>query len=169
LLWGASLAVLLATAVVARPLPDWPAAWNRVPWPGTRRARRVLLGSIAGVLLLAAVARLAALGSVPVGFNADEGDRGASAIALLRGDVPRNVFASGWYYISNVYFSMLAITMKIIGIGYVQARVVGAVSGWLTLVVVVWIGLRNFGHRVALLTALLGAPLAVMLQFSRET
>ena len=93
----------------------------------------------------------------------------ASALSLLSGEAPRNMFASGWFYISNVYFWLLAGVMKLFGVGVAEARLLGAVAGWLTLVVVVAIAYRNFGHRMALLTAVLGSALGVMLQFSRET
>lgn len=168
-LWVASLAALLVTAIVTRPLPTWPAAWTAERWPASKRYQRVLLGSVAVFLVIGVLARFVNLDDVPLGINADEGDRGASAMSLLSGEANRNLFASGWFYISNVYFWLLAGVMKVLGVGYVQARVLGAVSGCLTLAVVVWIALRHFGYRVALLTAILGAPLGVMLQFSRET
>jgi hypothetical protein len=169
LLWAASVIVLLATATVVRPLPTWPAAWKPDAWPASPRRQRVLLGVIAALLVAAAATRLVALDTVPLGISADEGDRAASALSLLSGDAPRNLFASGWYYISNVYFWLLAGVMKTFGVGYVQARLLGAISGWLTFLVVVWIAFRHFGHRMALLTAVLGTALGVMLQFSRET
>ena len=169
LLWGASLVVLLATALLARPLSNHAAAWVPERWPAALPLRRGLMVAIAGLLVAAAAARFVALDAIPLGLNADEGDRAASALSLLSGDATRNVFASGWFYISNVYFWLLAGVLDVLGVGVAQARVLGAVSGWLTLVVVVAIAYRNFGHRMALLTALLGSAMGVMLQFSRET
>jgi hypothetical protein len=169
LLWAASLVVLLTTALLARPLPSRTPAWEPETWPGDHRLRRGLMVSVALVLVAAAAARLIALDAIPLGINADEGDRAASAMSLLSGEAPRNMFASGWFYISNVYFWLLAGVMKLFGVGVAEARLLGAVAGWLTLLVVVAIAYRNFGHRMALLTAVLGSALGVMLQFSRET
>lgn len=169
LLWAASLIVLLATALFARPLPNHAAAWKPEKWPAVHQMRRALMVVIAGLLVAAGVARLIALDEIPLGLNGDEGDRAASALSLLSGEAPRNMFASGWFYISNVYFWLLAGVFKVLGVGVAEARVLGAVAGWLTLVVVVVIAYRNFGHRMALLTAVLGSALGVLLQFSRET
>src|SRR5438093_5932123 len=146
-LWIVSLLVLLAAAVGARPLPTWPAAWCPSPWPSSARARRALLATLVLVIAGACVARLIELDRVPWGINADEGDRGASALSLLSGNAPRNLFASGWFYISNVYFWLLAGVMKVLGVGFAQARVLGAVCSILTLCVIVWIALRHFGAR----------------------
>ena len=168
-LWAASLVVMLATALLTRPLPAHSPAWQPEKWPAAPRLRRGLMVAIAGLLVVAAAARLVALDSIPLGINADEGDRASSALSLLSGEAPQNMFASGWFYISNVYFWLLAGVLKIRGAGLAEARTLGAVAGWLTLVVIVAIAYRNFGHRMALLTAVLGSALAVMLQFSRET
>lgn len=167
-LWLLSLVILVAAAVVARPLPEWsPRRSTRSAVPP--RLRRAFVASLGLILAGACAARFIGLGNVPRGINADEGDRAASAMSLLTGTVSRNLFASGWFYISNVYFWLLAATMKIFGLGFEQARLLSASTGWLTLAVVVWIALRHFNARVALLTAILGSTLAVSLQFARET
>jgi hypothetical protein len=168
-LWILSLLVLLVAAVGARPLPTWPAAWCPSPLPSSPRARRVLIATLVLIVVGACVARLIKLDRVPWGINADEGDRTATAMSLLSGHGTQYLFGEGWYFIPNVYFWLLGGVLKVLGVGFVQARVLGAICSILTLCVIVWIALRHFGARVALLTAILGATLAVSLQFARET
>ena len=133
------------------------------------RAGRLLLVALGALVAVAAVARLAGLGEIPRGINADEGNRGAAAISLLSGDATMNVFGTGWYYISNLYFCVLAVVLKVLGVGFAQARALGALSSLLTFGVVTWIGFRHFGARFGLLTAVLAATLGLSLQFARET
>lgn len=168
-LWIASLLVLLTAVSLARPLASLPPAWTTPHWPISRRAGRVLLGTLAVLVLGACLARLVGLAHIPGGIKADEGDRAATAMSILSGNATRNIFDTGWFYISNVYFSVLALFLKVLGVGYAQARVFGGVSSVLTFVVTIWIALRHFGPRAAVLTALLGVVLGVSLQFARQT
>src|SRR5262249_49625642 len=137
-------------------------------WPQSIHGRRAVLAILAALVVVAGAARLVGLADIPKGINPDEGDQASWAISLLTGEAPRNLFESGWWYISNVSYWLLAGVMKALGVGYAQARALGAVSGWLTFVAVVWIALRHFGLRVAVLTGILGALLGVSLQFARE-
>jgi hypothetical protein len=168
-LWIASLVVLGVTVVVARPLPALPPAWTVERWPRSLRGRRLLFLALGALVVVACAARLIGLAHIPGGIKADEGDRAATAISILSGNATRNIFDTGWFYISNLYFAVLAVFLKVLGIGYAQARVFGALSSALTFVVMVWIALRHFGARAAVLTAILGAVLGVSLQFARET
>ena len=129
----------------------------------------MLFLTLGALIAAACAARLAGLGVIPNGINPDEGNRGATAIAILTGHATRNVFDSTWYFIPNLFFAGLATVFKVFGIGYVQARVPGAVAGAITVVVTVWIAMRPFGARSAVLTAILAAFLGVSLQFARET
>ncbi len=106
---------------------------------------------------------------MPFGINADEGDRAATAIQIIHGTNPEPIFGNGWYWISMVYFTLLADVLRVLGIGFAQARVLGAAAGVLTTAVVTWIGARHFGWRVGLLAGASYAALAVALQFARET
>ena len=169
LLWVASLALLLGTGIALHRSQGWPARWGVGVWPQTRRGR--WLTAIAFLLLFAAAlaARFLLLDQVPFGVNADEGDRAALSIRIVRGDTSASIFDIGWYWIANMYFWLLAQFMSIFGIGYVQARAFSAIAGMITASVLTWLAIRNFGLRVGLLTGAISALLAVLLQFSRFT
>jgi hypothetical protein len=168
-LWVASLLVLGVTGVVLHRRWGWLPRWGEAAGPATARGRWVAPAILVAVLALAAAARLLGLDKVPLGINADEGDRAATAIQIMRGDNTESIFDYGWYFISMLYFWLLAGVLKILGAGYVQARVFGALAGLLATGIVSWIGIRHFGWRVGLLAGGLLAVLAVALQFSRET
>jgi hypothetical protein len=164
-LWLGSMAILLATGIAVRREEGWPAVWSGRP--GWRRPW--VLGAIFAILVIAAAARLLLLDRIPLGINADEGDRAASAMQIIRGTTSAGIFEVGWYHISMVYFWILAQLLKVLGIGYTQARVLGALTGLAAAGLVMWIGLHHFGTRIGLLAGGLVAVLAVALQFSRET
>ena len=168
-LWFVSLLVLVAMSTLAPSTDDAPAAWETGRLPTSPRLRWLFLGTITVLIVFAAAARLVGLADIPQGINADEGDRTATAISILRRYDTTSIFASGWFYISNFYFWLLAGVLKILGIGYAQARAFGAVSSFFTFCATVWIAFRHFGTRVAILTGILAAFLAVSLQFARET
>jgi hypothetical protein len=168
-LWLISLLILVAVSALARSSHEPSPTWEAGRLPTAPLLRRLFLGAVAALIILAVAARLIGLAEVPHGINADEGDRTATAISILRGYDTSSIFSSGWFYISNVYFWLLAGVLKVLGIGYAQARAFGAVASIFTFCVTVWIGFRHFGARVAILTGVLGAVLAVSLQFARET
>ncbi len=166
-LWLASMLVLLGTAAAVSRRQGWAARWGVEGRPLDTR-RRLLLGiAVAGILGLAAAARLLWLDRVPFGINADEGDRGAVAIQIIHGDNTSSIFDAGWYYISMLYFWVLAGVMKVAGVGWVGARVFGALASIVSVGVVTMIGARNFGVRVGLLAGLILSGLAISLQFAR--
>ena len=69
-----------------------------------------------------------------------------------------------------VYFWTLAQVMKIAGVGYVGARVLGALAGIVSVGAVTWIGHPPFrAGGSGLLAGGLLSLLVVALQFSRET
>ena len=168
-LWCLSLTILIATSLLPRAGRKGQEAWEPGRVPAAPRTRWLFLGVLSLLLVLAVAARFIGLADIPRGINADEGDRAATAISILRGYDTASIFSSGWFYISNFYFWLLAGVLRILGIGYAQARAFGALASSLTFVVTLWIAFRHFGARVAVLTGVLAAVLAVSLQFARET
>ncbi len=165
--WLASMAALGATAALAGRRRGWPPRWRgadravlRSPW--TLLAVAVIVG-------IAETLRLVRLDSIPLGINADEGDRAALSLQVVHGDPTAGIFEGGWYRISMVYFWTLAQAMRIFGTSYADARILGALAGTVTVAAVTWIGLRHFGLRVGLIAGGLLAVAGVALQFSRET
>lgn len=167
--WLSSLVVILATGVVLARFQGWSPRWGINVWPKTARDRLFVLAAVLTILLIAVIARFVALDSVPFGINADEGDRAATSIQIVRGYNKNGIFDAGWYWIGMIYFWLLAQFMKIVGIGFVQARMFGALAGVISVAVVTWLCTRHFNLRVGLLAGVLLSVLAVALQFSRET
>ncbi len=168
-LWFASLLIMGATGFALRNMQGWAARWGVGVWPDDPLGRILLIVGIAALLIVAAAARLIILDKVPFGVNADEGDRAALAIQIARGDNIESIFSDGWYYISMLYFWLMAQFFKLFGIGFVQARAFTALAGIISVGVVTWMGIRNFGLRVGLLAGALLSLLAVSLQFARFT
>jgi hypothetical protein len=166
-LWLASLFVLLASGWLVRQEQGWAPRWGAGTGPQTARGRWLLAATALALFALAVAARLIALDQVPFGVNGDEGDRGALAIQILHGDNTASIFDMGWYWIPTIYFWLLAQVMKVLGVGYVQARVLSAVAGIFTAGAITWLAARHFGLRTGLLTGAIAATLAVLLQFSR--
>ena len=169
LLWGLSAVVLLAAALLAGRATSVTPRWRALSWPKARGERIVLIVLVAALLFVAASSRFLRLDEVPFGINADEGDRAAVAMQIVRGQNTTSVFGTGWYHISMVYFKLLAAVMAYTGLDFSGARVLGAISGFLTFLITSWIAFRHFGWRAGILTATILSTLGVALQFSRET
>ncbi len=168
-LWLASVLLIGATGIVVGGMFGWSPRWRGGILPAGRNGRIVLLAVVVIILVVASASRLIALDKIPFGINADEGDRASTSIQIVRGDNTASIFDSGWYFISNVYFWLLAQLMKIIGIGFVQARVFGALASIVSVATITWIGIRHFSVRVSLIAGALLSLLALSLQFARET
>jgi len=168
-LWIAGLSALVMTGIALRRNDGWPALWGADIWPRDRRSRFLLIGAVVVLLAIAAAARLVGLDKVPLGINADEGDRAATSISILRGANTNSIFDSGWYYISMMYFTLLAQFFKLAGIGFVQARTFTALFGIASVAPATLLAIRHFGWRVGLLAGFLLSLLGVSLQFARET
>jgi hypothetical protein len=167
--WLASMVAIALTGLAVGRGQGWPARWGQDVGPQSRQGRILLVVALLALLALTLGARLLLLDKVPFGINADEGDRAATAIQIIRGDNTDSIFDYGWYFISMFYFWTLAQVMKIAGISYVGARVFGALAGIIAVAAVTWIGARHFGWRVGVMAGALLSVLAVALQFSRET
>jgi hypothetical protein len=168
-LWLASILAIGTAGIVAGRTLGWSPRWRGGSLPAGRNERIALIAVVVIILVVAAAARLVALDKVPFGINADEGDRASTSIQMVRGEDTASIFDSGWYFISNVYFWLVAQLMKIIGIGFMQARVFGALASIVSVATVTWIGIRHFSLRVGLIAGALLSLLAISLQFARET
>ena len=168
-LWVVSLAALLATGVVAGRMQGWAPRWAGGGWPADGRGRALLIGALLLIVAGAAAARFLNLDKIPLGVKADEGDRAAVAISIIRGTTPEGFFGTGWYWISMVYFTILSWWLQLTGIGFVQAREFHGLASMITLGTITLIGIRHFGLRVGLLAGALLTLLGVALQFGRLT
>ncbi len=168
-LWLFSVAVLLLGGILAGDSTVHAPCWSATLWPRTRPGRLRLVLVVLLLLAVAALSRFPGLDKVPYGINADEGDRAAVSIQIVRGQNASSVFGTGWYHLSMVYFKLLALVMRFFGLNFAGARVLGAICGLLTAVILTWVGVRHFGWRAGLLTGVIFSTLGVALQFSRET
>ncbi len=166
-LWLTSLGILFLTGFIAGRKGGWPARWGLKSLP-ERTSRRWLLGAtVFAILIAASVARLASLATIPRGLNPDEGDQAVNSIQIIRGVNKQSVFEDGWYQISVMFYWLLAQFMKLVGIGYVQAKEFSAVTSVVAVAAVTWLGLRNFGLRVGLLAGGLAALMGISIQTGR--
>src|SRR6266496_1578028 len=168
-LWLFSVALLLLAGILGGESISWTPRWNTPSWPRTRQSRASLVLILILLLAVAALSRLRGLDRVPYGINADEGDRAAVSMQIVRGQNTASVFGTGWYHLSMVYFKLLALVMRFCGLNFAGARVFGAICGLLTLAILTWTGIRHFGWRAGLLTGAIFSSLVGALQFPRET
>ncbi len=119
------------------------------------------------LLLIGAALRIPALDSLPMGINADEGDRAASAFDVLDGRAPESWFDSGWFFINMVYFRLLALDMSIFGTGVGGGRMLNAIVGIGFLAALAWLAIRQFGWRIGLVTLALATASTLVLHNSR--
>jgi len=168
-LWLLSVGVLLLGAILAGGSTVHAPRWSTASWPATRTGRVGLILVLVLLVTVAALSRFPGLDKVPYGINADEGDRAAVAIQIVRGQNASSVFGVGWYHLSMVYFKLLALVMRFAGLSFWGARVLGAICGLLTFAILTWTGIRHFGWRAGLLAGAVFSTLGVALQFSRET
>ncbi|MBX7214536.1 MAG: glycosyltransferase family 39 protein [Thermoflexales bacterium] len=167
--WFLAVGLLVLAGVLLGDLGTHAPRWGEQALPRHPGARRLVAYALLAVLVLAIGARVLWLDRIPLGINPDEGDRAGTAILLANGTLKSGIFDSGWYFISNMYFSMMAVFLRAFGYGFAQARLFTALFGIAATLVVGWIGIRNFGWRVGLAAAALYAALGVALQFARET
>lgn len=160
-LWFISLCLTLAVSLYASGL-----RWRHLSALRPHVSPTLIL-SLLVVCGVSLALRLPALDHIPNGIQADEGDRAAVAMHVVRGDFHWSLFAQGWYYIPNLYFWILALPFKLWGIGFVQGRILSAVVSSLNNVLVFIIGYRYFNRRVAWTAALLAAAFPLSLEQGR--
>ncbi len=166
--WLASIvAVLCLTSAATSSL-----AWSAVPaqlWQRLRAAGRdrALLALVA-ILLLALVLRLVALSSVPALFYGDEGEMGANALAIVRGqpDAPW-FFGIGFAELPSLHFYLEALSIQVFGVTLFALRFVSALWGTFGVFAVYLAGSTLANRRVGILAALIAAAAPVDLQLSR--
>jgi 4-amino-4-deoxy-L-arabinose transferase-like glycosyltransferase len=117
------------------------------------------------LVLTAAALRLVLLTQHP-GVFGDEGERGMEARRILEGARPP-LAGYGWWGVPNVYFYLLAGSLKLGGDGLFGLRLLSAVSGAATVFFVARTGTLLWGRRVGFIAGALLAVSPVALQFSR--
>ena len=180
LLAGVETARTLA-APLAVPLGLWLAAlglWlghgfieDRAHGVGPARwfADRVEVAAVAGIVLLAAFFRLAALSEIPTLIHHDTASCALVGKALLSG-ASRDPFAleQGWYHFPRLGLLPYAVSLQLLGTNIVALRLVSALAGIL-LVPALYVLVRGwFGRAAATIAALYMACNHVAVHFSRD-
>ena len=165
LLYAVSLAALgLAIVVWERPLRA--SASRTVPRAASTR-RRLELGVVAALLLVALAVRVAGLGGLPHGLWFDEAQNGLVGMGLVQADAVHSVFIGEATQMGALYFYVLGTVLDLLGNTIFGLRVLPALAGALTVPLVYVLASRLYGRRVAVASASLLLFSAWNLTFSR--
>jgi 4-amino-4-deoxy-L-arabinose transferase-like glycosyltransferase len=156
-LWTLSFA---AATLAARHWTISPSTRSSAPWS----AREVTIGAV--VLLLAAVARLAWIGSLPRYYFPDESRVAMFLLQAYERAVP-NFFTMGWNTWSVLGLSVQGLFAPLLGVETTTLRLSSALMGTLAVGATYWIARELFTPRVALLSAVLLAICRTAIDFSR--
>jgi 4-amino-4-deoxy-L-arabinose transferase-like glycosyltransferase len=107
---------------------------------------------LAGLFLLALVARVYALDRIPTTLSGDEGSSGLMAVRFLQGEA-NNVFTVGWFSFPSAYFAVQSVGIWLWGQTIEGLRLTSAVAGALTVVGVYYWGRLLFDRLTGLLAA----------------
>lgn len=122
--------------------------------------------TVAGILILAFVARAYDLSHIPRAFAGDEGEMAASALDVLRGKLV-NPFITGWLTMPTLYSYAQSFSLRLFGTTVFGIRMFSVIEGTLT-VLGAWLLVRElFGQRVALVTATLLAVYSAHVHMTR--
>lgn len=154
--WAGSLVAVAACLV---PLPAWMGQWRLAP-----RALEWL--AIGAVIVVAAILRFVNLEAVPSGIHGDEGEFGAVALAVVRGQGP-SPFGVAFLDDPALYMFLLAPFVALFGVDMSAIRLLSAFVGTATVGLLYLFGRELFGVRTGLIAALLLAGSAVHIHFSR--
>ncbi len=158
-MWVASLLAAAAGALLVR---------RRRMDGSSRRLHlpRLELLVLAVVLGVAAWLRLPDLARVPANVHGDEASIGLEARRILAGGLSP-VFATGWYDVPSLSFSLHAAIMRVVGNDLFGLRLGSALEGLLSILVLYLLARRLWGPRPALVAAALMAIAEWHVHFSR--
>ncbi len=161
-LWVAGVLLVLGAAV-----------WgDHVHLPSRQRIREIWVAHrtelllLAGILLVASLARTVDLSVHPYPWSGDEASVGLEARRILAGGVT-NFFDTGWSGQPNWSFVPTAISFLLFGSNIIGIRMVSAVAGILAVLFVYLLGREMFNGKVGLLAAAFLALYPINVHFSR--
>ncbi|HLZ29313.1 MAG TPA: glycosyltransferase family 39 protein [Chloroflexota bacterium] len=124
------------------------------------------LGLLLAILAVAVWLRFPNLASIPPNLHGDEVSIGLDARKVMAGLMPA-VFATGWYDVPALSFTIHAATMRLFGDDLFGLRLASALEGILSVVLLYLLAGRLWGPRPALLAAAFLAIAAWHIHFSR--
>jgi len=158
-------AILLYLIAVS---PPQPATWRE--WPGRLRRlwaeQRVAVLLLAGIILVAFLARALAVGSIPYTLGGDEGSQGLEAIRVINREI-RNPFTTGWLGVPTMSFIFNSITIRLLGATTLALRIPWVLVGTLTVFVTFFLVKRLTNLPIALATGGLLAVYHYHIHYSR--
>lgn len=122
--------------------------------------------AIAGLTLVAFLARVVDLETVPWLLTGDEGSVGLSAVEFIDG-THNNLFSVSWFSFPSLFFTIPALSIRLLGQSIFALRLPSAVIGALTVPVLYWCILPIFKRRVALFSAAYLSTFHFHVHFSR--
>ena len=131
-----------------------------------RLSRRVEVGIVVAIFLLALGLRMLNLGDWTTGMHGDEGEAGMDAIGILEGNHV-SPFETGWFSQPNFYYWGIALTMKLFGTSLFGLRMFSTLVGALMVLPFYPLVKMWFGIRTAIIATLLLAFSDVAIHFSR--
>ena len=132
----------------------------------TWRRRRIPLLLLVAIILLALLARVVLLESVPYTLGGDEASQGLEAVRVLQGEI-RNPFTTGWLGVPTLSFYFNSLTIEFLGMTKTGLRLPWALVGAATVLAAFFLVRRLHTWTLALATSLLLATYHYHIHFSR--
>ena len=104
----------------------------------------------------------------PLASTPTRAHRAAVAIQIVRNTTPSGIFEAGWYYISMLYFHLMALPSSGLALAMYRRVPLRRSLDWRASPFRSF-GIRHFSWRVGILAGILAATTGVALQFSRLT
>ncbi len=154
--WLCAIGIFVATLIYPR-LKDCTIRW---PFSPTES------GLLAALLLVAALLRSVALGSVPVNFGGDEGTQLLAGLQLVERPLD-NPFATAWYSVPTMSFLAYGVAMRVFGATVAGGRALSAGVGTLTVFTTFALGRALGGRKAGWVAAIVMAFSAYHIHYSR--
>ena len=166
--WLLSLAILLLAFVrePKRQIRDLDPHTDIMDETDVHLSRRVEVGIVVAIFLLALGLRMLNLGDWTTGMHGDEGEAGMDAVRILEGNHV-SPFQTGWFSQPNFYYWGIALSMKLFGTCLFGLRMFSTLVGALMILPFYPLVKMWFGIRTAIIATLLLAFSDVAIHFSR--
>ena len=165
-LWLLGIGVVAAVAIwPTSPRPGRPGGW-KARLGRMSRDTWLEIATIATVMLLALILRVAALDRVPYTLGGDEAWHGLLARQVLSGEL-RNPFVMGYMSMPTFFYWPISWSLRLVGNDVAGLRLPAALAGMVTVPILYLFARRLWGKRIALLSALFLAGYDYHIHYSR--
>ncbi len=122
--------------------------------------------ALAGLLLMASLARWVALGTIPANLGGDEGTQLLAGLRLVQRPLG-NPFATGWFSVPTLSFLAYGAAMRLFGATIAGGRALSALVGTLTVLTTFWLARAMGGRRAGWVAAVIVGLSSYHIHFSR--